>query len=108
MPLQCRRAPALPEAIIDIEYCLVNCVLPGEMDGKLSLLLCVYFPRERNGRQEEEGGGAIDPRPGNQKKKEVWVSEQYKSRAKTSIAISSSSNGRGGEQTQTHKMHSHS
>ncbi len=86
MPLQCRRAPTPLGAILDVEYCLVDCVLPGEMDGKLSLLLCFYFPRERNGRQEERGGGAIDPRPGNQKKKEVWVSEQCKSRAKTSIA----------------------
>ena len=58
MPPQFRRvpAPAPPEAILDVEYCLVDHVLPGEMDGKLSLLLRFYLPRERNGRQEEEGG----------------------------------------------------
>jgi hypothetical protein len=48
-------APAPPEAILDVEYCLVDRVLPGEMDGKLSLLLHCYFLRERNGIQEEGG-----------------------------------------------------
>jgi hypothetical protein len=79
-------APAPPEAILDVEYCLVDRVLPGEMDGKLSLLLRFYFPRERNRRQEEGGAGTINPRLGNQKKKEVRVSKQCKSNAKTSIA----------------------
>ena len=72
MPPQFGRAPAPvpPEDIHDVEYCLVDCVLSGEMDGKLSLLLHFYFPRERNGRQEEGGGGGtINPRLGNQKKK---------------------------------------
>ena len=86
VPPRCGRAPAPPKAFLDVEYCLVDFVLPRETDGKLSLLLCFNFPRERNGRQEEEEGGGIDPRPGNQIKKEDWVSEQYKSRAKTSIA----------------------
>jgi hypothetical protein len=31
--------PTPPQAILDVEYCLVDRVLPGEMDGKLSLLL---------------------------------------------------------------------
>ncbi len=63
VPLQFGRAPApaSPEAILDVEYRLVDCVLPGEMDGKLSLLLRCYFPRERNRRQEKGGGGTICP-----------------------------------------------
>ena len=72
MPPQFGRAPAPvpPEAILNVEYCLVDRVLPGEMDGKISLLLRFYFPRERNGRQGEGGGGGtIDPRLGNHKKK---------------------------------------
>ena len=85
MPPRCGRAPAPPEAILDVGYCLVDRVPPGKMDGKLSLLLHFYFPRERNGRQEEGGGGTIDPRLCNQKKKEVRVSKQCKSSAKTSI-----------------------
>ena len=56
MPPRFGRAPAPPKAILDVEYCLVDHVLPGEMDGKLSLLLGFHFPRERNGRQEEGGG----------------------------------------------------
>ena len=57
MPPQRGRAPDPPKAILDVEYCLVDRVLPGEMDGKLSSLLRFYFPRERNGRQEEGWGG---------------------------------------------------
>ncbi len=53
MPPRCGRAPAPPEAIHNVEYCLIDRVLPGEMDGKLSSLLRFYFPRERNGRQGE-------------------------------------------------------
>jgi hypothetical protein len=88
VPLQFGRAPAPtpPEAILDVEYCFVDPVLPGEMDGKLSLLLRFNFPIERNRRQEEGGGGTIDPRLGNQKKKEVRVSKQCESSTKTSIA----------------------
>ena len=89
MPPQFGRAPApVPlVAILDVEYCLVDRVLPGEMDGKIFLLLRFYFPRERNRRQGEGGeGGTIDPRLGNQKKKEVRVSKQCKSSTKTSIA----------------------
>jgi hypothetical protein len=58
VPPQFGRAPAPvpPEAILNVEYCLVDRVLPGEMDGKISLLLRFYFPRERNGRQGEGGG----------------------------------------------------
>ena len=87
MPLQFRRAPTLapPEAILNVEYRLVDHVLPGEMDGKFVIMF--YFPRERNRRQGEGGeGGTIDPRLGNQEKKEVWVSKQCESSAKTSIA----------------------
>ena len=111
MPPQFGRAPApVPlAAILDVEYCLVDRVIPGEMDEKIFLLLRFYFPRERNRRQGEGGeGGTIDPRLGNQKKKEVRVSKQCKSSTKPPSPISSSSNGRGGEQTQTHKTHSHS
>jgi len=88
VPPQFGRAPAPvpPDAILDVEYCLVDRVLPGEMDGKISLLLRFYFPRERNGRQGEGGGGGtINPRLGNQKKKEVRVSKQCESSTKTSI-----------------------
>ncbi len=58
MPPQFGRAPAPAslEAILNVEYCLVDQVLTGEMNGKLSLLLRFYFQRERNGRQEEGGG----------------------------------------------------
>ena len=58
MPPQFGRAPtpAPPDSILNVEYRLVDRVLPGEMNGKLSLILRFYFPRERNGRQEEEGG----------------------------------------------------
>jgi hypothetical protein len=58
VPPQFGRAPtpAPPEAILDVEYRLVDHVLPREMDGKLSLLLHFSFPRQRSGRQEEEGG----------------------------------------------------
>ncbi len=58
MPPQFGRAPAPahPEAILDVEYRLVDRVFPGKMDGKLSLILCTYFPRERHRRQEEGGG----------------------------------------------------
>ena len=72
MPPQFGRAPAPvpPEAILNVKYCLVDHVLPGEMDGKISLLLHFYFPRESNGRQGEGGGGGtIDPRLGNHKKR---------------------------------------
>jgi hypothetical protein len=113
VPPQFGRAPAPvpPEAILNVEYCLVDRVLPRELDGKISLLLLrFYFPRERNGRQGEGGGGGTTgPRLGNKKKTEVRVSKQCESRApKPPLPVSSSSNGRGGEQTQTHKMHSHS
>ena len=87
MPPQFGRAPApVPlAAILNVEYCLVDRVILGEMNEKIFLLLRFYFPRERNRRQGEEGG-TINPRLGNQKKKEARVSKQCKSSTKTSIA----------------------
>jgi len=89
VPPQFGRAPApVPlAAILNVEYCLVDRVILGEMDEKIFLLLRFYFPRERNRRQGEgEEGGTINPRLGNQKKKEARVSKQCKSSTKTSIA----------------------
>ena len=58
MPPQFGRAPAPvpPEAILNVEYCLVDRVLPGEMDGKISLLLRFIF-RERETEDRGRGGG---------------------------------------------------
>ena len=60
MPPQFGRAPAPvpPEAILNVEYCLVDRVLPGEMDGKISLLL--HFFREREMEDRGRGGGRAD------------------------------------------------
>jgi len=74
VPPQFGRAPApVPlAAILNVEYCLVDRVILGEMDEKIFLLLCFYFPRERNRRQGEgEEGGTINPRLGNQKRKRL-------------------------------------
>ena len=58
MPPQFGRAPApVPlAAILNVEYCLVDRVLPGEMDGKISLLLRFIF-RERETEDRGRGGG---------------------------------------------------
>ena len=72
MPPQCGRAPAPPKAIFNVEYCLVDCVLPGEMDGKLSLLLCFFIFQEWEMEDRRRGGGQLIQ--GQEIKKEVWVS----------------------------------
>ena len=71
MPPQFGRAPAPvpPEAILNVEYSLVDRVLPGEMDGKISLLLHFFSEREKWKTGGGGGGGTIDPRLGNHKKK---------------------------------------
>jgi len=61
VPPQFGRAPApVPlAAILDVEYCLVDRVIPGEMDGKI---FCYYVFIFRERETEDRGRGGREGR----------------------------------------------
>ena len=67
----------------------------------------IFREREMEDRRRR-GGGTIDPRLGNQKKKEIWVSKQCESSAKISITHKQQQQRARGRTNAKHKMHSHS
>jgi hypothetical protein len=88
VPPQFRRAPAPapPEAILDVNIVLLIMSFLEKWTERFPCYYVFIFREREMEVRRRRGEGTINPRLGNQKKKEVWVSKQSKSSAKTSIA----------------------